>query len=100
MKILLRERQLKKILDLLTEDTYPGANSYQIQKFLFVDGWLPYESDIDGDFRDKSVKAFVRYYYGINEDRNINTIGKLPTKKNTPCFLDSLWSNYCYFLAF
>ena len=80
MKILLTESQLKKIVDLLTEDTYPGANSYQIQKFLFADGWLPYESDIDGDFRDKSVKAFVRYYYGINEDRNINTIGKLYDK--------------------
>jgi hypothetical protein len=77
MKILLRERQLKKIVTLLTEDTYPGANAYQIQKFLVADGWLPYESDIDGDFKDYSAKAFVRYYYGINEDKKTDTLLKL-----------------------
>jgi len=68
MKILLTESQLKKIVDLLTEDTYPGANAYQIQKFLVADGWLPYESDIDGDFKDRSAKAFARYYYGTGSD--------------------------------
>jgi hypothetical protein len=77
MKIILTERQLKKIVSLLTEDTYPGANSYQIQKFLFVDGWLPFESDIDGDFKDRSAQAFVRYYYGINEDKKTDTLLKL-----------------------
>lgn len=77
MKILLTESQLKKIVDLLTEDTYPGANSYQIQKFLFADGWLPFESDIDGDFKDHSAKAFVRYYYGTGEDKKTDTLLKL-----------------------
>ncbi len=80
MKIIIKEEQLKKIVGLLTEETYPEANAYQIQKFLFVDGWLPNESDIDGDFGDHSAKAFVRYYYGVNEDKNIDTVGKLYDK--------------------
>lgn len=76
MKIILKESQLKNIVNLLMEQKLPDANAYQIQQFLIDKGFLPKthpetgKPTKDGDFHDYSAAAFARYYYGVNTDIN------------------------------